>query len=393
MRMRSIGIAALLLLAACGGEPEAPAEGGGDVGELLGGGETAGYARAAGERAFTFPADHGPHPDYRQEWWYFTGNLESEQGRRLGYQITLFRNAVAPKAPALDSAWATNQVWMGHLAVTDPEGGRFVFDERFARGALDQAGARAEPFAAWLGPWRMEAAGEGAGESAGESGPPPFRIRAAGEDFRIDLTLAPGKPPVLHGDGGLSQKGPEAGNASWYYSLPRLPTRGQVAIRGEQWSVTGASWLDREWSTSALGEGQTGWDWFALQLEDGRDLMIYQIREAGGESAPQSYATWMDAEGEREPALDFTAIELEPVAYWQSPETGARYPVEWRLALPGENEAWTVRAVQPAQELRTFVTYWEGAVDVRAAGEAIGRGYLEMTGYADSSADSSRSSR
>jgi len=387
--MRFGWIAALLLLAACGGEPEAPAEGGGDVGELLGGGDTAGYARASGERVFTFPADHGPHPDYRQEWWYFTGNLESADGRRLGYQITLFRNAVAPEVPELDSAWATNQVWMGHLAVTDPEAGRFVFDERFAREALGQAGARAEPFAAWLGDWRIEAAGEGAGEIR----TPPFRIRAAGEDFRIDLTLDPGKPPVLQGEGGLSQKGPEPGNASWYYSLPRLPTSGTVAIRGNQWSVTGASWLDREWSTSALGEGQTGWDWFALQLADGRDLMIYQIREAGGEPAPQSYATWMDAEGQRRPDLDFAAIELEPVDYWESPKTGARYPVEWRLELPGEDEAWTVRAVQPAQELRTFVTYWEGAVDVVAGDEPIGRGYLEMTGYADSSVDSSRSSR
>ncbi|MFW6350116.1 MAG: lipocalin-like domain-containing protein [Thiohalospira sp.] len=378
-----VGIPALLLLAACGSEPEGGGEGGA-VGELLGGGDTAGYARASGERVFTFPDDHGPHPAYRQEWWYFTGNLESEQGRRLGYQITLFRTAVAPAVPELDSAWATNQVWMGHLAVTDPESGRFVFDERFARGALGQAGARAEPFAAWLGDWRME---------GGEAGAPPFHIRAEAEELAIDLTLDPGKPAVLQGDGGLSQKGPEAGNASWYYSLPRLPTRGTVRVEDEAWSVEGRSWLDREWSTSALGEGQTGWDWFSLQLDDGRDLMIYRIRQADGEPAPQSYATWVDAEGEREPDLDFAAIELEPVDYWQSPETGSRYPVEWRLELPGEEEAWTVRAVQPAQELRTFVTYWEGAVDVVAEGEAIGRGYLEMTGYTDSSDDSSRSSR
>jgi predicted secreted hydrolase len=261
-----LAAATLLLLTAACGPREAPPEAGmegADLAEFLGG-DAEGYTRALAPRPFVFPADHGPHPDFRSEWWYFTGNLETPEGRPFGFQLTLFRFALAPEAPARESAWATRQSYMGHFALADIARERFFPFQRLARGAAGLAGAEAGPLRVWLGDWTITGAG-------GEQ--PRFNLEAAEEGVGIALELESTKPLVLQGDRGLSQKSADPGNASFYYSLTRLAARGTVTVDGEEYAVAGAAWLDREWSTSALAPDQAGWDWFALQLDDGRDLM------------------------------------------------------------------------------------------------------------------------
>jgi hypothetical protein len=229
--------------------------------DLLGSDAEAAFARALEPREFSFPADHGPHPDFRNEWWYVTGNLDSDDGRRFGYELTIFRFALAPEPPASASQWRTNQVYIAHLAVTDADKDRFFVAQRYARGALGLAGAEAEPFKVWADDW-----------SIAEERPGSWRLAADDGEFAIDVSLSAQKAPVLNGVDGLSQKSSEPGNASYYYSITRLGTEGRVRIDGREFGVSGLSWLDREWSTSALADDQVGWDWFALQFSDGSDL-------------------------------------------------------------------------------------------------------------------------
>jgi predicted secreted hydrolase len=358
----------LLALAGCGPERPQTREAL-SVGEALSGAPAEGFERALEPRAFAFPADHGPHPGFRTEWWYFTGNLESTDGRRFGFQLTFFRNALAPEPPDSPSAWAARDVWMAHLALTDVESGRFHAFDRFERGALDLAGVRPEPLAVWTGPWRAASTG---GETF------PLRLQAAQDDVSIDLLLEPAKDLVLQGDRGLSQKGAEPGNASYYYSFTRLATRGTVRTGEDELDVQGSSWLDREWSTSALEAGQVGWDWFALQLADGRELMLYQLRRDDGSPSSESSGTLVAADGTtRHLARD--DFRIEPIATWTSPRSGAVYPARWRLTVPSESIELEVRPVLADQELDLAFRYWEGAVDV--TGTAAGRGYVELTGY------------
>jgi predicted secreted hydrolase len=340
------------------------------------------YARAAAPRAFAFPADHGPHPEFRTEWWYFTGNLRAEDGRAFGYQLTFFRQAVAPEepgAPPRASAWATRQVYLAHFALSDLNGRRFRAFERFARGAAGLAGAELTPagqLRVHLEDWRAEGGG-GAGAVF------PLRLRAAEDGVAIDLELEQGKPPVLQGDGGLSAKGPEPGNASYYYSLTRMPTRGTVTVDGRAHEVTGNSWMDREWSTSALPAGVVGWDWFALQLDDGSELMLYQLRRADGTTDPFSKGSLVAPDGSASP-VSAAELALEPEGRWRAP-SGAVYPARWRLAIPSRGLALEVEPVLADQELPVSIRYWEGAVRVtgtRDGRPVAGAGYLEMTGYA-----------
>ncbi len=341
------------------------------VADALSAASDSGYARALEPRPFSFPADHGPHPEFRTEWWYYTGNLETAEGRRFGFQLTFFRSALASTMPARESAWATRQAWMAHFTVTDVQNGTFRSFERWGRGALGLAGAQAEPFRVWLKDWA--AAGD------------PMHLRASGEDVEIDLTLQQGKPPVLQGDRGLSRKGPEPGNASYYYSLPRMPAAGTVRIGNGRFAVNGLAWMDREWSTSSLSRDQVGWDWFSLQLADGRDLMLYRLRKKGGATDPLSSGTLIGPTGESRPlhAADF---EIEDLGEWRSPRSGARYPARWRLRVPSAGLDLTVRPVLADQELSVSFLYWEGAVDVEGTDSrqtAKGRGYVELTGYTD----------
>ncbi len=385
MKSAPLLVALGLALGACAPEADAPAPEARrqSVVELLGPTDTAGYARALEPRDFVFPDDHGPHPDFRTEWWYFTGNLGSADGRRFGYQATFFRSALSPDERPEDaprtSAWATRQAWMAHFAVTeagDAGGGRFRSFERFSRGALGLAGARAAPFRVWLEDWEA-AAVEGSG------GVPPFRLRLADAGAAIDLVLGPGKPPVFHGERGLSRKGAEAGNASYYYSFTRLPTAGRIEIDGRAFEVEGASWIDREWSTSVLEEGQVGWDWLSLQLDDGRDLMVFRLRRSDGRPDPYAGGTLVAPDGASR-HLGPDAFRLDALATWTSPETGAVYPARWRLELPGEALDLAIEPILADQELSGSIVYWEGAVEVEGtrAGEPIaGRGYVELTGY------------
>lgn len=323
-----------------------------------------------------FPRDHASHPEYRVEWWYYTGNLADSGSRRFGFQLTFFRAGVRnrPKNP---SRWAVRDLFMAHLALSDLETGGFRFAERLNRAGPGWAGASETTYRVWNGSW------EAGLDSGGR-----HRLRARDDDFGIDLELEPGRKPLLHGQAGLSRKGAQEGNASHYYSLTRMPTRGRIRIDGREFEVDGLSWMDHEFGTSFLESEQIGWDWFALQLDSGQDLMLFQLRRSDSRLDPHSGGTLLEASGQSR-ALDRSEFTMEPVRTWRSPHSGARYPIQWRLSLPGQKLSLTVTAAQPDQELRTprstQVTYWEGAVVVTGArgdDPVTGRGYLEMTGYA-----------
>lgn len=332
--------------------------------------DAAGYERALAPRAFVFPEDHGPHPGFKLEWWYFVGNLENGDGRRFGFQLTFFRQALTPEPVARPSAWATRQLYLAHFALSDVDGGRFHSFERTARGALGLAGAETGPFRVWLDDWRAESTGDGF---------LPLRLRAADGDVTLDLELTSDRPPVLQGDAGLSQKSPEPGNASYYYSYTRMPARGTVRVGERAHGVAGDAWLDREWSTSGLGDDHVGWDWFALQLADGRDLTFYQLRRRDGGVEPLSHGSLAGPDGGVRP-LRLDDVELEVVDTWTSPR-GAVYPAGWRLRIRSEGLDLTVAPLLADQELDVSFRYWEGAVAV--GGSVAGRGYVELVGYAE----------
>lgn len=390
--------------------------------ETMGGADTVGYARAMQPRPFAFPADHGPHPDYRTEWWYVTSNLEGPEGRRFGFQFTLFRSALAPPSPAgggeevagAPSPWRTRQMYLGHFTLTDVAGGAFVEFERFTRGAAGLAGAWAEggggspdpagrgsggaALRVWLDDWQLRGpvtvdpggAGPGPGASAPTGDDPawPLRLTAADAGVALDVTLQPLKPVVLQGDRGLSRKGPEPGNASYYYSYTRLAAEGTVTLDGTAIPVSGLAWMDREWSTSALAEGQEGWDWFSLQLSDGSELMVYQIRRVDGAASPESEGVWVAPDG-RTTRLAAGEYTLAATDRWASPVDGAEYPSGWRIEVPRLELDLTVEPVLRDQELNVTFRYWEGAVDVdgrRSGAPVTGRGYVELTGYAGEAA-------
>jgi predicted secreted hydrolase len=384
MRYRSLLVVyTVLILSGC--ERDSPPAGMGPVAssrlsELLRPADSSGYALALEPRPFAFPADHGPHPAFRNEWWYVTGNLDTVGGRRFGFELTIFRFALAPPGKSLQaqtsSDWATDQVYIGHLAVTDVEAGRFHVAQRYARGALGLAGAQASPLHVWVENWRVR-------ESAANAA--VWKIDAAGDDVDLSLSLEMLKPPVLNGADGLSRKSGERGNASYYYSIPRLAARGTLSVAGESHDVSGLAWLDREWGSSALSAGQEGWDWFALQLSDGSDLMYYDLRRTDGRRDRHSAGTFSPAEGK---ALHLSQedVSIEITDYWDSPH-GGRYPMGWTVTVPRLDLVLQVEPVLDAQELDTSVRYWEGAVDVdgvRAGNSIAGRGYVELTGYARS---------
>lgn len=337
-----------------------------------------GYAKALQPRVFQFPADHGPHPEFRTEWWYFTGNLETAEERRFGFQLTFFRSALAPTMPEREAAWATRQAWLAHFTVSDIAGGTFRSFERWSRGALDLAGAQAKPFRVWVKDWSAASVTDRAF---------PLRLSASADPVAIDLLLQQGKPPVLQGERGLSRKSAEPGNASYYYSLTRMPAAGTVRVGEDRYNVTGLAWMDREWSTSSLGKDQVGWDWFSLQLSDGWDVMLYRLRRQDGTADPASSGTLIDPRGESR-SLSLSDFQTLPTGEWRSPRSGARYPTRWRLRIPREDLDLVVRPLLADQELDVSFRYWEGAVSVEGLhrGRAVrGSGYVELTGYAKGS--------
>jgi len=352
------------------------------VTSALGADDVRGYARATAPRDFSFPRDHGPHPEFRTEWWYYTGNLRTRDGRHFGFQLTFFRNALRPEPVARDSDWRTTQVYLAHFALTDTSRGRFVAFARSSREALGLAGAGAEPFHVWLEDWSVE------GEAQTTL---PMRLRAAEGGTAIDLVLASAKPVVLQGERGLSRKGPESGNASYYYSLTRMPARGTVHVDGESFAVEGLAWMDREWSTSALSQDLVGWDWFALQLDDGRDVMFYQLRRADGSSDRFGAGMLVEADGTARP-LRHDEIRIDVLATWRSPRSGVSYPARWRLTLPSRDLLLELAPRVADQELIVGPRYWEGAVTAQgmANGRRLGgQGYVELVGYGESRRDGS----
>jgi len=302
------------------------------VDQALSGEDDAGFARALAPRPFVFPEDHGPHPGFKNEWWYLTGNLAGVDGRRFGFQATFFRIALAPGAPQRESAWATRQVWMVHAALSDVAAGRHIARERFARGALGLAGAQANPLRVWVEEWRLEE------QQVGE-----WRLLLDGGDFSLDLALEPLRPPLLQGDKGLSRKSAEPGNASYYYSITRLATGGRIRVGGREYPVQGLSWLDREWSTSALGKQQVGWDWFSLQLDEGSDLMFYHLRERSGESSAQSAGSVVRAGG-TQLGLKADDVILTARRWWEN-RIGVRYPIAWELYIKPLHRRFVVEAL------------------------------------------------
>lgn len=337
----------------------------------------AAYARAMEPRAFQFPRDHGPHPEYRTEWWYYTGNLAGADGTPYGYQLTFFRSALTPALPERVSNLATNQVYMAHFAVSDGDAREHVSFERYSRGAGSLAGATGVPtYSVWLEDW-----------SARQVKPGVVRLQAQAEGsdgpVALDLTLTETRPPLFHGKQGLHQKGPETGNASYYYSLVGLETAGSLTIDGKSVPVTGHSWMDHEFGTSALGEGVLGWDWFSLQLDNGAAIMVYDLRTANGGAAPsiEGALAWPDGRLETLTGDDFA---ITPTTQWTSPTTGFTYPSGWELRIPEHEIELRVTPLFPDQEMNVSFVYWEGAVVAlgRMEGEeAQGRGYVELTGY------------
>jgi predicted secreted hydrolase len=380
--MRRIAIALSTLLTACARTSPPPSGSPADAAppsiglRYLGGPADASFARVTGPRELSFPRDHGSHDDFRSEWWYFTGNLDSSDGRHFGFELTFFRVGLAPSTSSpRTSAWATRQIWMAHFAVTDVHGRRFLSAERFARGALGLAGATAPPVHVWLQDWSVAGAADAVNAE--------LALRARDERVALSLTLEAAAPIAAHGERGFDVKGPEPGNASFYYSFPKLTARGSVELDGIKSDVAGTAWMDREWSTSALSAGVLGWAWFGIQLSDGRELMFYRLRQADGTANRYSGGSLIERDG-TVTRLGADDVESEPLAYWTSQRTRVTYPLAWKILLPKQGLALSVQPYLEDQEIDQTVRYWEGAVrvDGRAAAAQIdGQGYLELAGY------------
>ena len=334
-----------------------------------------GFSVAAAPRSFEFPRDQGPHPDFRQEWWYLTGNLTSRDGQRFGFELTIFRVALAPveqhPIPAADqSPWRTRQVFVGHFAVTDVTRKTFRFAQKYERDALGLSGAVADPFRVWLDDWQI-------------GGSPRWTIHAQQQDYELQLEVQSLAAPILNGDHGLSVKASDPGAASYYYSIPRLNVRGRLVRERVPIDVSGVAWLDREWGSGALGANEVGWDWFALQFDDGSALMYYSLRDKDGRRDSHSAGTWVDRTGQTR-ALADKDVEITVGDHWDSPR-GGRYPARWHIRVPSLALEADVRPVLANQELGTSPRYWEGAVDAtgtRRGAKVAGQGYVELVGYA-----------
>jgi predicted secreted hydrolase len=341
----------------------------------LSGNSANGFKQATDPRAFTFPRDHGPHPDYQTEWWYYTGSLESESGRLLGYQLTFFRQGLSSKPISRTSEWATNDVYFAHFTVSDIDGERFDAAERVDRGGgAGLAGAEGNPYHIFVESW-----------SAKDEGG-LVKLSAQDEDVAIALNLRSEKQPTLQGNGGLSPKSEEPGKASYYYSLTHLATTGTITVGNDVFRVNGVSWFDHEWATNPLQREQVGWQWFGLHLDDGRDVMWGELRRPDGTvDWGGGSITYPTTQTTRIGINDVMILYPEDATLmvlnsWKSPETGIEYPSRWRLLIPKANLDLEVVPLLADQELRLkTMVYWEGAAKV--AGNADGRGYVELTGY------------
>lgn len=347
--------------------------------------DSSSFTQAREGYRYQFPRDHGSHDQFRTEWWYYTGNLIAKNGRLFGYQLTFFRRGIPLEdVETMPSKWSITQLYLAHFAVSDLTTGRFRYWERLSRAALGKAGAEAERLHVWIDGWRVEGM-----EPGGDGQSRKQILEAADGDLAIALSIVPEKPLVIHGTGGISRKGADIGQASHYYSLTSLATTGRITIGNESFEVTGTSWMDHEFGSADLSPDLVGWDWFSLQLADQTELMLYRLRRADGSADAASSGTFIDREGNGH-ALSLNDFALEPISFWTSPLSHARYPQKWHLAVPSQDLVLELVPRMAEQELRTDrstqVTYWEGAIKITgtSGGKPItGFGYMELTGYAE----------
>lgn len=323
------------------------------------------YSEALPGHRYTFPKDWFNHEDFRTEWWYYTGNVATAEGHRYGFELVFFRQAQRRGESDNSSAWRVDDLYLAHLALTDITGKSFTYHERLNRAGPGIAGASEAEHRIWNGNWSAVWNGD------------TQTLEATAEGIRLNLELRPLKPVVIHGENGVSQKAEGTGKASYYISFPRLDVKGRINRR----QVQGTAWMDHEWFTHQLGDEQHGWDWFSAQLADGTELMLFQLRQKDGSIDPYSSGTYIDRDGKAKhlARADFT---LQPEAYWTSPKTKARYPIQWRIQVPKLKIDTECRAAIPNQELvgeHGGPTYWEGAVEYHGSRQGVG--YLEMTGY------------
>lgn len=328
----------------------------------------AGYRQALPGYRYQFPRDHFDHPDFQTEWWYYTGNVQAAGGHRYGFELVFFRQAKRRGPSDNPSVWRVDDLWLAHLALTDIDGHRFLFRKRLNRAGPGLAGASLADARIWNGNW----------EAKWDTTTDVQTLSAVAEGIRFELRLTPRTPVVVHGAGGVSQTGDGAGHAACYTSFPRLDVEG--TLNGA--AVRGTAWMDHEWFSTLLDSAQQGWDWFSIQLANQTELMLFQIRRTDGAIDSHSAGTYIAANGHAT-NLARSDFQLQPLEYWTSPRTGARYPVKWRITVPSLKIALECAAAIREQELvaedRSGPTYWEGAV--RYTGSAEGVGYLEMTGY------------
>jgi predicted secreted hydrolase len=338
--------------------------------------ENPSFRYAAPERGITLPADHASHPDYQNEWWYYTGHLRSKDGRRFGFQLTWFRVGLT-KEQQEGSKFKTNTFYFAHFTVTDKDGKTFHHAEKSSRGGgYDDAGADTRVLRTWIGDWRLEGLG------------PMFYMSGRADSMALSLIVTPKKAAVLQGEKGYSRKGDDPSNASMYYSMTRLGVVGVLTIDGAPLDVEGEAWMDHEFGTTQLGKDQIGWDWFSLQLANNEEIMLYGLRRADGSYDPNATGAYIKADGTRMPLApkDYT---IEVLERWTSPHSKASYPAKWKITIPSVGFEGIVTPYVADQELRTEnsarVTYWEGAASVEGKlnGQALAaEGYVELTGYA-----------
>jgi len=371
------------------------------------------FKQAFSPHKFSFPRDYADHPDFRHEWWYFTGNLDATAGARFGYELTILRVALNSQEEDVDepdtkpntttnllssskeSDWRSDHFYIAHLALTDIENNTFYYSERLSRDAMGLAGAGvffkeqvdqdSINLKVWLADWSVESVGDGIF---------PLRLTAKDKDYSIDLVLQNKKPVVMQGDAGLWTKGKTPGNAAYYFSITRLETVGTIRIKSKKYSVAGDSWFDREWSTAQLEDGQSGRDWFRLQLSDDREIMFHAFRQEDSQQDNSSQGNYVDeysigsivaANGESR-TLAHGDVEITVVRYWSSPHSNIKYPATWKISIPSESLVLQVTPVIPDQELNLSVRFWEGAVKVsgkqKSDGSIItGHGHVELSGY------------
>jgi predicted secreted hydrolase len=361
-RLAAILAAAVVLLAPAAAETPAPEP----------------WQRAIGPWAWSFPRDHGAHPNFKTEWWYFTGNLHDAQDHRFGYQLTIFRQGAQFMPAQKNSQWAVRDFYFGHFTISDLGANQFHVAEKVSRGALGEAQAATGSMDVALGPWTITQAAT----------KEVYHLAAKDGDIAIDFVEHPLKPLILEGVNGLSQKAGGAGEASYYYSYPRLATSGKLIVAGKTYDIDGLSWFDHEFSTSSLGKDQAGWDWFCIQLENNEELMLYAMRDKSGAMDPNSEGTWVKSDGTTE-RLAPGSFSITNTGAWHSPRSIAVYPAGWHILVPSHRADLTVAPAMADQELHLTkmgaLDYWEGACTIAgkiADAPVKGVGYTELTGYA-----------